>query len=607
MVVMRTPPKISSLVLRTCAIGSIGLISVAAGGFSAAGAQIVRGAPPVATTPSPTAGADTLLPPLERARMAQAAFERFRVTNLPPFRGGRSGNNCDERVGNWCYWYDENTKPALEPQPIAQRRLQLTRFLDSLAVLDPDEPWILGQRVRYHFEDQRPADALKAAQSCATGTWWCDVMVGFSLHMLGEYVTADSVYAHALTKMLARDACAWNDLSMLLDQDAQQTYKRFSCEDPKRKEFEQRAWWYARTLYLMHGNDSRTEHYARLTMALMLKDAATPHQNGFTDDERELMLRFGISTSWAKGPASDPRDRFSFSIVSHEPVPAYRYIPAGFVLNNPAISDSADWRLQLPPVMGRYAPPYAKIFKPLEHQKAMFRRGDTALVVVSYDAQALTDLQQTTVEAALTVSPGDKPREYQTRKSGGAADGILTVKAPWGPLVMSVEVAAPAKSAVARARYGMSPPYAVGTRMSLSDLLFYQPYGTFPKNAEEAIPHALPTERVLASDKLGVFWEAYGTDPAGEKMQISLTVVRELVDDPGFLRRQARSLRLAREVTPVSVIVTDMSAFGARLSPRALELDISTLPKGAYIVQLEVSVAGQYVIRADHRIEIIGP
>jgi len=319
------------------------------------------------------------------------------------------------------------------------------------------------------------------------------------------------------------------------------------------------------------------------------------------------MLRFGISTSWAKGPASDPRDRFSFSIVSHEPVPAYRYIPAGFVLNNPAISDSADWRLQLPPVMGRYAPPYAKIFKPLEHQKAMFRRGDTALVVVSYDAQALTDLQQTTVEAALTVSPGDKPREYQTRKSGGAADGILTVKAPWGPLVMSVEVAAPAKSAVARARYGMSPPYAVGTRMSLSDLLFYKPYGTFPKNAEEAIPHALPTERVLASDKLGVFWEAYGTDPAGEKMQISLTVVRELVDDPGFLRRQARSLRLAREVTPVSVIVTDMSAFGARLSPRALELDISTLPKGAYIVQLEVSVAGQYVIRADHRIEIIGP
>jgi hypothetical protein len=111
----------------------------------------------------------------------------------------------------------------------------------------------------------------------------------------------------------------------------------------------------------------------------------------------------------------------------------------------------------------------------------------------------------------------------------------------------------------------------------------------------------------MANEKLGVFWEAYGTDPSGEKMQISLTVVRELADDPGFLRRQARSLRLAREVTPVSVTVQDMSAIGSRLSARAIELDISTLVKGAYIVQLEVSVAGQYVIRADHRIEIIGP
>ena len=538
--------------------------------------------------------------------MAQAEFERFRMANLPSARGGRPGN-CDERVGQWCYGYDETTKLPAEFPIVAERRLRLTRLLDSLGHRVPDEPWILGQRVRYLTEDARPADALNAAKECKTGTWWCDVMVGFSLHMLGEYEHADSVYAAALRKMLPRDACSWNDISELLDPDANQSYKRFSCDDPKRTEFERRAWWFARTLYLMHGNDSRTEHYARMTMGLMLKDAATPHQNGFTDDERELMLRFGMSIAWARGPAADPRDRMGFSVTSMEPVPAYRYIPAGFVLNNPAISDSADWRLQLPPVMGRYAPPYAKIFKPLEHQKAMFRRGDTALVVVSYDARSLTDLQNTPVEAGLTVSPGDSPREYQARRSGGATNGVLTVKAPWGPLIMSAEVAAPAKSAVARARYGMSPPYAVGTRMSLSDLLFYKPYGGFPAAAEEAIPHALPTERVMANEKLGVFWEAYNTDPNGEKMGISLTVIREIPDNPGFLRRQAQSLRLAREVTPVSVSVQDLSAIGKTMSARAIELDISTLPKGSYIVQLEVSVAGQYVIRTDHRIEIIGP
>lgn len=179
-------------------------------------------------------------------------------------------------------------------------------------------------------------------------------------------------------------------------------------------------------------------------------------------------------------------------------------------------------------------------------------------------------------------------------------------KAPWGPLLMSAEVAAPGKHAVARARYGVRPPYAVGTRVTLSDLLFYKPYGSFPGSVEEAAPHAHSTERLRSEEKLGVFWEAYGTDPMGERMGVSLTVVRE-VEESGFLRRQAKALKLVREATPVSVSVQDMSARGAGFSPRSLELDISTLKKGSYIVQLEIDVAGQYVIRNDHRIEIVEP
>ena len=57
----------------------------------------------------------------------------------------------------------------------------------------------------------------------------------------------------------------------------------------------------------------------------------------------------------------------------------------------------------------------------------------------------------------------------------------------------------------------------------------------------------------------------------------------------------------------MSVSVQDVSARGTSVSARAIDLDISTLTKGSYIVQLEIDVAGQYIIRADHRIEIIGP
>lgn len=571
----------------------------------AARGQIIRDAGPgtaaAAGQPDGAAGAESA------ARRLQAEFEQFRRTHLPTFRGGRPGK-CDETVGRFCYWYDDKSRPAPEPPSVAAKRTALLHSLDSLAKLVPDDDWILGQRVRYDVEDGRPTDALAAARACDTGSWWCDVMVGFSLHALGSYELADSVYDAGLGKMLPRDQCAWRDISLLLDPDALQQYRRFACGDSARRAFEDRAWWLARTLYLMHGNDSRTEHFARMTMALLMRESATPHQFGFDDDERELMLRFGWPTAWMRSGSANPRNGGGIEIVSHEPVPAYRYIPPAFVLNSPANSDSADWRLQLPPVIARYAPPYAKIVKPLEHQKAMFRRGDSALIVVAYDTQGDSDFAKTPLETAVTLSPNDPLRTFQVRASNSAA-GYLTVTAPWGPLIMSAEVAAPARAAVARARYGISPPYAVGARVSLSDLLFYKPYGEFPKNAGEAIPHALPTERVLATDKLGVFWEAYGTDPAGEKMQVSLRVAPDNPDgEPAGGGILGRVLRLGgREIAPVVMTVQDVSAFGANVSPRALEVDISTLPKGAYLVHLEVEVAGQYTIRADHRIEIVGP
>lgn len=563
-------------------------------------AQIIR-------NPAPTAPATTTAEaesPTEIGRHAQARFEQFRRERLPASRSGRPGR-CDEQVGRFCYWYDENAPDApAEPKATTDARNQLISLLDTLAKRLPDDRWLSGQRVRYLAEAERLKEALAAARECGVGGWWCEVLVGFSLHLLGEYEAADSVYAGALKQMMPRDRCAWRDLALLIDDDTRQRYKRLACEDPKRTAFEDRVWFLSRTLYQMHGNDSRTEHYARLTMVLMLQDAPSAHQFGFDDDEKELTLRFGWPRQWSRGPY-DQRSR-AYSITGHEATPAYRFIPAGFVLGNPSMSDSTNWALQLPPVIGRYAPPFARVLKPLVHQKAMFRRGDSALVVVAYDATPMKEMNGTPTYAALIVTPGDAARGYTARAKGTDPRGVLTVKAPWGPQLMSAEVAAPDKHAVARARYGLQPPYAIGTRVTLSDLLFYKPYGSFPESVEQAAPHAHSTERLRADEKLGVYWETYGTDPQGERMKISLTVVRE-VEESGFLRRQAKALKLVREATPVSVTVQDMSARGASVSPRAIDLDISTLKKGAYIVQLEVEVAGQYIIRTDHRIEIITP
>ena len=572
-------------------------------------AQILRDPGSVASAPTDVHSAVDV----SVARRAQADFEQFRLENLPSANSGRPAR-CDEQVGNVCYWYDEKgPPPPREPAIIRLHEDSLIALLDSVAIHAPDDRWAAEQRVRYLAESGRFDSAYAAAKECKVGGWWCDVLEGFTLHLLGHYAAADSVYNHALGQMLPRERCDWRNIDMLIDDDTRQQYHRYSCGDPKRDAFENRAWFFARTLYSLDGNDSRTEHYARKTMEMMLRDAPGVTVTDSQEDDLELMLRFGWPRAWGVSVISGQRSggfsmglplpgpsRVTREVTSYEPTPAYRYVPPGFVLNDPALSDSSNWRLQLPPVIARYAPVYARSLTPLEHQKAMFRRGDTALVVMAYDARVTKQLAGGKLTAALVVTPSDKPADYGKIVHSAPETGVLIAKAPWGPLLMSAEVYDMQKRAVARARYGVSPPFAVGARVTLSDLLFYKPYGTFPTSVDEAAPHAVPTERLRSDEKLGVYWEAYGTDPNGEKMKISLTVVREDEERSSVGKK-------SRTATPVIVSVEDLSARASTVSPRALELDISTLKKGAFIVELEIEVAGQYVVRAEHRIEIIGP
>lgn len=541
---------------------------------------------------------------------AQARFETFRRANLPFSRGGGS-DRCQERVGRFCYWYDEDAENAPpEPGPVSAQRLQLIALLDSLARLNPAENWIAGQRIRYLDEAKLGTRALAAAQECRAYGWWCDALQGFAHHQLGQFVESEAAFTRVLARMTEIERCRWTDISLYLDEDTRKQYQRTQCGTPQRTAYETRVWFFARTRYGMPGNDSRTEHFARLTYVEFLRAAPSAYMFGFDEDERELVLRFGWSRAWSRGPdlygplGSGPPQ---MNIVGHDPVPAHRFVPPHHVLTSPTVSDSVDWAVQLPPVVARYGPPYAKKILMLEHQQGLFRRGDTALVVLAYDVSREPRMAGASLAGALVLTPGGEPRPNTTVAEGVPAKGTLTVRAPWGPLLMSAEIAAPDSSVLARARYGIRPPFAQGARVSLSDLLFYTPYGEFPTTVEEALPHALATQRVRSSQPLGVFWEAYNTNPAGERMTISLTVVPETEESTGVLQRGARALRLARGSAPVSITVEDVSAHGSSRSARAVQLDISTLRRGDYLVQLEITVAGQYTIRADRRIVVTGP
>ena len=129
-------------------------------------------------------------------------------------------------------------------------------------------------------------------------------------------------------------------------------------------------------------------------------------------------------------------------------------------------------------------------------------------------------------------------------------------------------------------------------RVSLSDLVLFEPYGQLPTSLDEVIPHTMPTLRVHADKKIGFDWEAYGTNPTGETMGINVTVAPEVTDEPTRAQRLKRALRVWKEAKPVSVQVQDVSARGRTTSPRSVEVDISTLPPGRYMVELEIEGLG---------------
>ena len=661
-----------------------------------AAAQIIRTDTTPVVVPSATAPSATArMSPIDRARLEQEEFEKFRHVNLPKL-APQLPRTCEEPIGRFCYFLNENLNIPAERGEVTARRLAMLSVLDSLAKVMPGSVWIAEQRVRYLTEAGKNREALDVARACAPasrGGWRCEVLVGFSLHLLGDYSGAERIYDAALAAMDAKQRCAWTNIIPLLDDQALMQYRSIPCGHADRAAFEARTWALARNLYSMEGNDSRTEYLARMTMVQLLSDATVPFQFKFDTDEVDRLLRFGWPRGWGAGfvlpfvvstvkagegdgqpnapggPGSifvpkgrgrggtpvgslppgtkvpsnvpprerppditgprglpgpmggapdartplpslpgikvQPRQDDGINVISFEPNPAFRFIPPGFALGDATQTDSAPWRAQEAPAIARYAPDYAKKIVPLDHQQAVFKRGDSALVVLAYDTRGNGAIGEGKISAGLVVLSGRSSyRDHSTVREGAAPTGTLMVRAPWGPLLMSAEVAATGPKVIARARYGIGPLRGAPQRVFLSDVLLFRPSASVPTSAETAAPFALTSERLRASDKLGVYWEAYGTDPGGEAMKISVVVLRE-TGEPGILRRMVGALAPTRDATPVRITVNDQSARGSTTTPRALELDISTLDTGTYIVQLEVEMAGGLTSRTERRVSII--
>ncbi|HYV97079.1 MAG TPA: hypothetical protein VE967_06475 [Gemmatimonadaceae bacterium] len=560
---------------------------------------------------------------LDEARREQRLFEEFRRDHLPLFNGKGLGGakNVKDRdvVGKFQYWYDESEPPPPpEPASIKQQRERLIGILDTAAKAYPEDDWTNGQLIRYLSEAERTADEITAALRCRAQSWWCSALLGFAYHDHRDFVKADTAFAQALRKMPQRLRCDWTDISVLLDEYTVRAYHRTECGSQERLAYETRLWWLAKPLYSLPGMDTRTEYYSRMTMVRMLEDAPSPHMFGFDIDERELLLRYGWARAWSmepgrgqvplfgqRGRGDDPGAPDGSTIISHEPSPSYQFLmPA---LNSPAMSDSIDWETGVPPVHARYAPMYARKIGALQHQSALFHRGDSSLVVLAWDASGSLLGNSSDRTMALVLARADSLQPAITKVEHAPVKGSMFAKGPWTQLLMSAELTAKGIDTAMRARYGLRPPWGLGARVTLSEMLFFEPYENdkLPNTVEEAAQHAMSSVKIRSTQKLGVFFESYGTNPKGEKLKLTFTVGSD-EDPPGRVKRGMRVLGLSAKANPIRVTVEDPSLLNSAMTPRAAYIDIHTLKPGYYKVQLEVEVLGQqYTVSTERALEIV--
>jgi hypothetical protein len=527
---------------------------------------------------------------LKSARRAQANFESIRRMNLPR-EFGVGSHHCDVRVGRWCIWNDESNdrEPPPEPGAIRRARERLLGALDTLGAAFPGDEWIASQQVRYLVEAGRHADAIRVADRCTSSgsQYVCAALAALAYHDSGAVTAADSAFTAALAAMPDSVRCRWTDISRLLDDDIADRYEHADCGE--RDRIATTFWRLTNPLYLRN-NDWRNEFLARVTRSEMEHDSRTTSGSPDEPAFRETALRYGYDT-WFVRDDSPMGAMGDAAIAGYRAGGAgYNFVPDPTVFNAPANLREGDWDLKLRSARTNYAPPYARHFLRLDHKQiALFRRGDSALVIAAYDVSGDTLFARGTLEAGLYAAKVDS-LELQAPRGEAISDasprGVLMVKAAWSPMIVSLEVLDPKTRSAARARYGLRP-VSTTDGVAHSDLLLLTPRSadSLPHSLEDALAVAMNGERVTGN-RVGLFWEIYGARKEGETFAVTITISRI---KEGLVRRAAERLHLASPFSPVEVRWHEIPDPLNGIVSRAITLDVSQLANGRYEIAVAVA------------------
>ena len=575
---------------------------------------------------------------LEKAREAQARFERYREQRIPPELGG-FGGGCDDIIGRFCLRFGngEDEDEWEVPEEPVEFGMARVRVLDELAEIGEDIPgdsWVLGQRVFYMGEVGNWQQAEALIRRCSGEQWWCTALFGYVRHAQGDWIFAAEIFERALEQMSEEEAALFRTPTYLLDPGAMEVYE---ASDDKAAA-EDRLWLLSDPLYMVEGNDRKTEQYARQVLVRIRGEAENAYGVAWGDDIEQLTLRYGAEKAWERvrslaGQGIQDTRR----IVGRHHPKSQEFLPPKEGLEDPAEVAAGDWTLgKIRPWTG-YAPPYAPDLDPLETQVARFRRGDSLLVVGAFEPQEEdkpeVDSRRTTRnprgvnmrpprnetrgdrQARLNPfgRPAEEPQPFMPEQPavegpvqsglylidtdsgernevlGEGPEGAFQLQVDNGRYIVGVEAfSADAKQAW-RDRHGLWQDDIPPGLAAVSDLLILKGGGELPESLGEALPTAMAGIRIRAGAAFKVAWELYGLR-IGESASVRIGVDQ---GGEGLLRRLGAFLRVLEPDAPVVMTYEDAGPDVLGTVFRAVQLNLPDLEPGEYTLTVEIELAGR--------------
>lgn len=593
-------------------------VSRVAGGVAVPAAALLAVAALLASAPRPAA-----CQPVDSAGIVEELedrvrdFARHRRLRFP-ITGTAGRGRCEERVGRYCLFHDEEGEgwePPPEHPDIAPRRRRLVDRLARAARRRPGDGWIAGQRVRYLMQDGRPGEAAAAARDCRAGTWWCRALEAFARHRAGAPGPADSLFDLALAAMPDSLRRRWLDPSVILEDEAADRWE--GLEGERRPAWLERLWWLSDPLWSVPGSGRRTGHLARRVRCRIHRDADGPYGDAWGDDLAELTMRYGWPVGWQRvrpGPYDLGTD---VPVVAHHDPSARIMIPPARVLEDPPAAGSDAWPLEPDEPHSEYAPPALDTLVRPPARLARFPRPDSLRLVAAWRWE-----EGDGARASLRVEAGPHgPAAARTGRQTGPT-GRLHVAVRPGPVVTSLELVRAEERRAARRRVGVRPPDRPEGMPGLSDLLLTAPSGgtgavadtvarVFRRRAEEgptlarAAARARPPGAVRPGERLGLYWEAYGRSA---ELRGGRTEVRLVQAGGGLLEGLARGLGLADDPREVAIGWPTTPSEGGRVHPSGVALTLPNgLEPGRYAVEVTVRPPGREPLSARTTLRVAEP